>query len=266
MIQILWFGAGAMAFASLLYLALGSRRPARWEHIVFSGITALVSVYFILQVSFYTATDSAAVTALLRLKMTLVLIWHLGYITFMCLYTDWRPPPKLAVTYFTTVLGFGIYNFMAPATLAEPDAIGFLFFIFQVLNASFGAVLIVRERPGKWLILTGIVLGVFSILVDFASYALHLGWPQLGEFCAAIWALFVSIELARDVRRLQERLEQTMRSALLMRDRLNTPIQTLTLGLDLIETPTPEQRANIDRLKRSVNRLTELGRSLQKSV
>lgn len=287
MISILLFSSGATALASILFLALGSRPPIRLEHIVFGVMMAVCSAYFLAQHDFYLARDVNRKIEIVRLQMAYILLFFSMFATFICLYTDWRPDFRITWAFFSFVAALLAWNFVSPYSLyftelpqlqniqdtigghvlhllvAPANAPMVTLFIFQ-FAIMFGSIyLLLKERPGSWLILAGVSVGSVALATDFVNDAIQGGWPYVGEFGAAIWGICVSLELARDVRRTEQRLENAIRTALVMRDMLNTPLQTLTLGLDLLEGHTPEQQANVDRLKRSVAKISELGQSLK---
>jgi len=283
----LWFGSGATAVTSVLYLMLGLRKPARLEHLCFSLLMAVLSAFFLVQIYFYRSTEVAQMIEIVRVQMCMILAFFVLFAVFICLYADWRPPRIWIWVYGAWVAGLLIYNLVSPYSLyyselpkiielnpfgieairmlaAPADPAIFLLLVHNFVVAAGSLIILVRECPGKWFIASGLVVGICSMLLDFANDFVQGGWPYTSEFGAAMWGIFVSLELARDVRRQETQLNDAMRSALVVRDQLNTPLQTLTLGLNLVEGNTQEQKETIERLKRAVARLTELGQSLRR--
>ena len=164
-----------------------------------------------------------------------------------------------------------------------------------VVLASFGACLsacllhltLGLRRPIQWReVLFGLMMVVVCayLVADLKLYAVgtvaRLGVVQLVTALAiGSFALWTSVTTAIDFRRrelelaktvvaleqLTLRLERMLEISVEVRDKLNTPLQTLAVGLPLYAARVPEQRQRITSLRRAVAELAELGRLLQLS-
>lgn len=136
-----------------------------------------------------------------------------------------------------------------------------------------------ERREGATLV-AALVVAVLLHVVDVARDAVGGSWPYVLEFGLVVWALIMSIELAIDFRvdqgRLHEALAQTERGAselartvetsLQVRDRLNTPLQTLELGLAMWAARGPEAEHDLADMRRSVVQVAELGHAVEEMV
>ena len=121
-------------------------------------------------------------------------------------------------------------------------------------------------------------LGLVALLCieTVALGALNLAGHLPGEpWVTLFYAVFAAALLVlrdgdrRLTRRLMElnseaaALDRIARSSLEVRDRMNTPLQTLELSIDLLEGHTDESvRKTVERMRRALVRLTELSRKL----
>src|SRR5690606_1025830 len=91
------------------------------------------------------------------------------------------------------------------------------------------------------------------------------------------WGLLMSIQLAIDFRVTEQQLQVTLHRAeqhaaelanivdatLRVRDKLNTPLQTLELGLAMREAESSDDVQTLSRLRRAVVELADLGRLVE---
>jgi len=116
--------------------------------------------------------------------------------------------------------------------------------------------------------------------VDIVRDAVGGSWPYMVEFGMVAWGLVMSIQLAIDFRVNQQRLHETLRRAeqhtaelanmveasLRMRDKLNTPLQTLELGLEMCTASGPEDEQALADLRRAVVQVSQLGRAVERAA
>ena len=123
------------------------------------------------------------------------------------------------------------------------------------------------------------VVVVFHV-IDLLREMVGGTWPYVAEFGAVAWGLIMSVQLAIDFRMSEQRLQDTLHKAeqhaaeltrtveatLRVRDKLNTPLQTLELGLALREPHKAEDASTLTELRRAVEELTRLGRAVEQTT
>lgn len=288
MSALLWGGCGAACASCVMYLALGISRPLELKHVAFASAMFLISCLFALQHIFYFSENLALKIELVRWEIVIAILFFASFGWFLSLYTQWHP------SHWMKALGGGymaialIYNQVSPYSLyfvSQPqiahgvglggekllflDAPVNLFMLsfvaFEFLIIAGGLYLVVKRKPSKKCMLAALTIGLASVLADFIHDAVGGTWPYTAEFSAALMALLMSLELAFDFRRKEDRLARAMDRTIQIRDQLNTPLQSLIFGLDLLATDSPQHHKDlIDRLKVSVARLEVLGRGLHK--
>lgn len=287
MSALLWAGCGAASLSSILNMALGLSRPVEWKYVSFSIAMLFLSVYFGLQHVFYYSTDLELKIEVVRWQIYVALLFFGSFGTFLALYTNWEPPGWIFKTIGVYIGIAALYNYLSPYTLyftGQPhiaayqqfgsDTIHLLeapvnvlvvsLFTFEMVVIVGGAYLVYTRKRASKLILTALVVGWCCVTSDFVHDVVKGTWPYLGEFGAVFFAVLMSLELAIDYRSKESHLARALATTIKIRDQLNTPLQTLTLGLDLIAADTPDQQHLVERLKNSVNRLESLGRGLHK--
>ncbi len=287
MSAFLWAGCGASFLSGVMYFALGLSRPVEWKHIAFAVSMMILAVYFGLQETFYYSTDLQYKVEIVRYQIYVIIAFFAAFGPFLALYTHWDPPGWV-VKSFGVYLGIAaLYNYLSPYTLyfvGPPkiathqqfggDSIHLLeapvnffvisLFTFQLIVVVGGAYLVFTRKREKKLILAALLIGLASLSSDFVHDLVSGTWPYTGEFSAALFAFLMSLELALDFRTKENHLARALDSTIKIRDQLNTPLQTLALGLDLIAVELPEKQSLIERLRNSVTRLEGLGRGLHK--
>jgi hypothetical protein len=115
-----------------------------------------------------------------------------------------------------------------------------------------------RRRKGAILALGGSLV-LTTVATDLLRNVFAWSWPYVGGFGVIGFSLLLSMELAIDFRDYERRLTEWVAAATILRDQLNTPLQTLRFGLETLPTSSATERARIDRLQRAVTRLSNLG-------
>ncbi len=288
MSAFLWVGCGFAFASAFMFMGLGVSRPRDWKYISFAGAMLSLSIYFLLQQMFYSSDSLSFKIEIVRWQINVALLYHGVFAAFLCLYSGWRPHKYLAWGAAVYLLVLLIANWLSPYTLyfsAPPqistispigaDTIhlleaplnGFVLalFAFGLVSHSWGAYQIYRLQPGKKLVFAALMITLSALALDLVRDAVKGSWPYSIEFATALLAMLMTLELAGDCRRKGLQLARALDTTIRIRDQLNTPLQTLTLGLDLLPAQTPEQKSLIARLRTSVERLESLGRGLHKN-
>jgi hypothetical protein len=197
-------------------------------------------------------------------------------------------PRWLAWTYVAASAGWLVYDLLSPWGLlfaaqpvkvliprGEPDvlfvrtpAIGLLWQGFNALTVVWGIVTgwrlarRGRRRAGAALVF-GSVCVLTTVCFDILKGLLGEDWPYVGGFGLVVLALVLSAQLAADFRANERRLANMIAAALVLSDRLNTPLQTLEFGLETLSPQSVDERVRVLRLKRAVAKLADVGRHLQ---
>lgn len=157
---------------------------------------------------------------------------------------------------------------------------GFVLAVFVLVFRC--AVLLYRSgaRQRGAMLAFSIVVVLIPHAIDLVREAVGGTWLYIAEFGVVAWGLTMSIQLAIDFRNSELRLQKTLAKAelhaaeltrtveatLKVRDTINTPLQTLELGLALRAARTPEDEATLDELRRAVTELTRLGRAVEQTT
>ena len=157
---------------------------------------------------------------------------------------------------------------------------GHTLFVIAVFVLMFWCALVMvrrGERQRGATLAIAIVLVVVQHVVDVFRDAVAGSWPYVAEFGVVTWALIMSIQLSLDfginrqrLRATLTRAEQdaaqlsaTVRASLLVRDRLNTPLQTLELSLAMCPENRAEDSATLADLRGLVVEIAQLGRAVE---
>lgn len=150
-----------------------------------------------------------------------------------------------------------------------------------VLAFSCAIVLFRRGKRQRGAILAiALAVVVLHHIVDLVRDAVGGAWPYLAEFGLVAWGHIMSVQLALDFRASEQRLQETLSRAeqhaaelarmvqatLDVRDKLNTPLQTLELGLAVRTPHGPEDAQTLADLQRAVVDLTQLGRAVEQTT
>lgn len=157
-----------------------------------------------------------------------------------------------------------------------------MFVVFVFVLTFLCAVPMIRrgERREGVILGAALVIVVLQHLVDVVRDTVGGSWPYVLEFGLATWGVIMSIELAIDFgirrSRLSEALANIERGAgdlarsietsLHVRDQLNTPLQTLELGLQMWTARGAESEQTLADMARWVAELTKLGRAVEKAA
>lgn len=171
------------------------------------------------------------------------------------------------------------YTTVISPPLALPQYLHEVFFLSLVALTFWCSIQLFRRgQRRRGVSLTIAVLLVAALhAVDLVREAIGATWPYLGEFGVVAWGAIMSVQLAIDFRIAEQRLNATLRrverdraelramvdTTLHVRDKLNTPLQTLELGLAVRAANTPRDVVTLANLRRAVTELTELGRAIE---
>lgn len=125
-----------------------------------------------------------------------------------------------------------------------------------------------------------LVLVVLFHLFDVLREALGGSWPYVSGFGLTSWGIVMTIQLAMSYREVEdgllaalarieaqtEELTDAIAVSVRVRDRLNTPLQTLELGLAMQPGEDPQEDAIVDELRHELHHLTALGRSIESTA
>lgn len=156
-------------------------------------------------------------------------------------------------------------------------------YVFGVFALSFWcALVLIRRGERKRGVMLAIALSIVIVhhLVDVVRDAVGATWPYVAEFGLVTWGLVMSVQLAIDFRVTEQRLQAALSRAeehaaelaklveasLLVRDKLNTPLQTLELGLALRSAGKLDDEKTLADLRRAVVELTALGRMVEQNA
>jgi hypothetical protein len=187
-------------------------------------------------------------------------------------------PPALVVS---TVWGEPYSTLVAPP-MALPQYLHALL-VLSVFVVTFGCAL-KMSRHGqrrRGIVLEGaLVVVLVHHLVDLFRDAWGGSWPYVGGFGFVTWGLIMSMQLAFDFKNSQLRLgaalyraEQhaadltaSIEATLRVRDKLNTPLQTLELGLATRTASTADDERALANMRRAIVELSELGRAVERTA
>ncbi|HEX5061525.1 MAG TPA: hypothetical protein VFV99_19290 [Kofleriaceae bacterium] len=136
------------------------------------------------------------------------------------------------------------------------------------------------ERQRGLVLAIAISVSVAQHLVDVVRDAIGGSWPYFAEFAIVSWGLIMSIQLAIDFRTTRERLQETLseteeraaqlaelvNASLHVRDKLNTPLQTLEIGLAMCKPRNRDDIETLAILRRDVMELATLGRNVERAA
>lgn len=132
----------------------------------------------------------------------------------------------------------------------------------------------------------GLILGISLLIVilqhvvDLIREAVGGAWPYSDEFGFVAWSLIMSVQLAIDYRLGSQRLRATLaaaeertnelaraaEAALHVRDKLNTPLQTLELTLAVREPRALEDQDTLFELRSAVGEISELSLAVERTM
>lgn len=172
-----------------------------------------------------------------------------------------------------------------PVVVAPPPSVlqyVHTFYVVSVFALAFMCALkqVRRGEHRRGLILaSSLVLVIIQHLVDIIREALGSTWPYSDEFGFMSWGLIMSVQLAIDYRIARQRLRaalttseqhaaelaRTAEAALHVRDKLNTPLQTLELSLSVRAPKSSGDQLTLIELRDAVTQISELSRAVERT-
>ena len=136
------------------------------------------------------------------------------------------------------------------------------------------------ERRRGLILAISLSIVIAQHIVDVIREAVGGTWPYSDEFGFVTWSLIMSVQLAIDYRMGTQRLRATLASAekhatelartaeaaLHVRDKLNTPLQTLELTLAVREPRTWEDQETLTELRDAVTEISELSLAVERTA
>jgi hypothetical protein len=136
------------------------------------------------------------------------------------------------------------------------------------------------ERQRGAVIAIALIVVILHHIADVVRDAMSGSWPYVAEFGLVSWGIIMSVQLAIEFRGSEQRLHATLRrsaqhatelaamiqTSLDVRDKLNTPLQTLELGLGLCASRGTQDGEAIARLQCAVVELTHLARAVEQTT
>jgi hypothetical protein len=287
---MIWFvlAAGVALSSSVTHCALGIQRPRSSRHLTFAALMLIAFPFQLVSARLYTTRSPGEAVTMARVGVALAIVLIVLYARFVQKYTEAKIPPWVAAVYVAASVAWLLYDLLSPSGLllaAQPvavvvprgapvmlflrtPALGLSWQLFNALTVLWGILAGLRlARTGRRR--SGLALAVGSacllitIMLDIAKDLFAEPWPYVGGFGLVILALALSAQLAADFRASEQRLADMVAAALVLSDQLNTPLQTLELGLETLTPESVDERVRVMRLKRAVAKLANLGRCLQ---
>jgi hypothetical protein len=133
------------------------------------------------------------------------------------------------------------------------------------------------ERQRGVMLALALSLAITAHAVDVIRDAVGGTWPNVTELGLVIWGLIMSVQLATEYRVREQRLHSMLASVeqhaaelarmveatLRVRDKLNTPLQTLELGLAERTSARAGDEQTLADLRDAVTEITLLGRAVE---
>jgi hypothetical protein len=174
-----------------------------------------------------------------------------------------------------------------PLTTVVAPPLGLVQYIHTVYVLSVFALtftcalkLLRRERQRGAMLAIALVVAILQHVIDVIRDAVGGTWPYLAEFGLVTWGLIMSVQLAIDFRVNGQHLQATLTTveqhaaeltklvaaSLSVRDKLNTPLQTLELSLATRAARKPEDDQTLAELRSAVTTLVELSRAVERTT
>jgi hypothetical protein len=174
------------------------------------------------------------------------------------------------------------YHTLVAPPLAWPQYAHSVYVLALFALALASAVSIARrgDRSRGKVLAVSFGMVIIAHIVDLVRDVSGGTWPYVAEFGVAAWGLIMSVRLASEYKRMQRLLAATLveveqrtaelaklvDAALHVRDRLNTPLQTLELGLTLRTPKSPRETPALDAMRAAVVELAQLGRAVERTA
>ena len=306
MIEVLWAAFGMTIGVAVLHAALGLPRPRDRTHLLFACIMAMVGAYMFFEAVVYRETTSEAAVEAIRSQVIVAHGLIALVLVFVPAYTHIRIPRWLGVTYGIGLAALFVANLITPygiwfsgaphivrstfgsetTVVAPPPGVlqyVHLFYVLCVFALTFTcAVKQVRrgERRRGLILAISLAIVILQHLVDIIREAVGGTWPYSDEFGWVTWGLIMSVQLAIDYRTGRQRLRATLttseqhaaelaraaEAALLVRDKLNTPLQTLELTLAVRAPRTSEDQQTLAELREAVTQISESSLAVERTT
>lgn len=264
--------AGLGLSSAVTHFVLGLRRPRSGEHILFALMMLVLLPFQLVVARLHAAVSAHSIVELQRVGVVLAVALTTLFAAFVVQYTRTVVPPAIKWAYLVISAAWVGYDLISPFGLlaSSPAVLGLMWQAFNALTVAWGTFLgwsLMRrgQRRRGLALVVGASLVLVSVVFDFVRDLLaKTTWPYLGGFGVVGLALVLTGQLAAEYRDNEQRLAQMLAAAIHLRDLLNTPLQTLRFGLEMMPEQTDAERARVNRLRRAVTTLTELGRDLQR--
>lgn len=136
------------------------------------------------------------------------------------------------------------------------------------------------DRRRGWILAISLFIVIAQHLVDVFREVVGGTWPYSDEFGFVMWSVIMSVQLAIDYRVATQRLRTTLaaaeqhatelaraaEAALHVRDKLNTPLQTLELSLAVREPRASEDVHTLLELRDAVTEISELSLAVERTT
>lgn len=292
------FGVALAALVTFTGLSVGRRDR---KHVLFAVMMFVLAAYLMLAQLQYRAPDWETMRPLFRTAWWMVstYVFLLGW--FSCEYAGIRLPRFVRWGAAAITLVFIVWNAVNPETLyfeRAPTVAPKVLWGNQVymIEGTYGPGGYAQQTFTTCVFLFGIGAGIdlvrrgslrrgailstsnalllVAAAIDVQREVAGADRPYLSEFAVAVMALLMSLELAIDFR-IQERkldaavtrLERFMTVFLDVRDRVNTPLQTLMWSFELLqERKRPASEHEVLRMQRAVEKLVELSEELKRET
>jgi hypothetical protein len=304
---VLWSAIGMAIGAVVLHSTLGLKRPLDRTYLSFACIMVLVAVFLYLQWELYGATSSMVAVEIKKHQVAVVGLSFACMFVFVPAYSRVRLPRFVTGAFWCALAIVLVANALLPYGLwfsGEPTLVPSTFLgepyttvitppmrapqlAFAVFVTSYVVVALVcagkmyrrgeRQRGVTFAIALAIVF--CDALVDIIRDNVGGSWPYVAEYGIVIWALIVSVQLARDFRRNTQTLGKAIGQVETQARQLTAMLQALRAlehdmqrPLDALESGVVELARGampadpqLRRVERAVDRLAQLARSMPES-
>jgi hypothetical protein len=275
-VTVLIMAAGVSLASALIHFTLGLHRPGSRQHVTFALLMLATCPFQLIVARFTVTTSVAPAITLSRAAVANAIVMIALFGAFVAQYSGMKPRRTVAWAFLALSAVSLVYDLAAPrGLLYEPSTpsltVSPIALAWQAFNALtvlwatvVGALLVRRGQRRKGVLLLlggGSVLA--TIVIDIVRNVLGRSWPYVGGFGLVVFSLLLAVDLAINFRDNEQRLTEWVGTAIVLRDQLNTPLQTLRFGLATMPAANAAEHARIQRLQRAVTRLRDLGRNLQ---
>lgn len=136
------------------------------------------------------------------------------------------------------------------------------------------------ERRRGLVLALSLVIVIVQHVVDIVREASGATWPYSDEFGFVAWSVFMSVQLAIEYRSSAQHLRATLaaaeqhatelartaEAALHVRDKLNTPLQTLEMTLAVREPRASDDQHTLAELRDAVSLITQLSLAVERTT